>query len=142
LPHMATRAIVTVIFPHMARHQPLHPASQITILARSGDQVKIIWHQTKRQQPLGSLAQQFQKRRVILRSMEDLISPVTTIQEVNTDPSGRCSYGPRRGPDVNLPALRSSIKVESRRSSRLFGAIVVQGVRVELRQTSGHECCR
>jgi len=45
-PDVATAVVVAVITPHVQRHQPLHPATRIAIMARPEHQVKMLGHET------------------------------------------------------------------------------------------------
>jgi hypothetical protein len=47
-PHRVVSAPVPV---HMRRQQPVHPATEITVLVRVENDVKVIWHQTPSENP-------------------------------------------------------------------------------------------
>ncbi len=86
LPAMAAPLVVPMITANVRRHQPLHPAVQVSFFMRSQQQVEIVCHQTKSSQPhrylFMSLPHQVHKRGEVIILMKDIIAAIAQVQDV------------------------------------------------------------
>ena len=51
LPDMAAAFIISMVTANVRRHEPLHPATQVSIFMRPQQQMEMVCHQTKTRQP-------------------------------------------------------------------------------------------
>ena len=83
---MPTRSEVFMVSAHMARHEPLHPFTQVLCFFGRYQQVKMIWYQAIGIQldwiPLGRFQQQFLKSTIILRFMKHLLTAIASVDYV------------------------------------------------------------
>ncbi len=96
LPHMAARAVMPMVAPHVAGQEPLHPAAQVAALARPQHQVKMIGHQRVADDahrdvldPFAGLDHQLQKGGVVVVFVKHLLPTVAAVQDVITVIAGR-----------------------------------------------------
>jgi len=81
LPDMAAAFLVPMITANMRRHEPLHPATEVSTFMRPQQQVEMVYQQTKASQPhrylFVSLPHQVHKRGEVIILMKDVaIAPV------------------------------------------------------------------
>jgi len=83
LPDVTVGAVVPVIAADMSRHQPLHPATQVTVFVRPQQHVKMIGHQAISDQPhrhfFVCLPHQIDEGEEVFLFVKHIIATVTTI---------------------------------------------------------------
>jgi hypothetical protein len=86
LPDVSTCSEVFMVSADMARHEPLHPFTQVLCLFRRNQQVKMIWYQAIGMQPdripLDRDQQQFLKCTIILRFMKHFLTVIASVYYV------------------------------------------------------------
>jgi len=94
LPHMATGPIVAMVPAYMRRQQPLHEPTQVPILPRPEDQMKMIRHQAVGQHPhphpISPLLQELAERCIVLWLVKHLPASIAPVDDVIAD-SPDCS---------------------------------------------------
>ena len=87
--------VVPMITPDVRRHEPLHPAAQVSILMRPQQQMKMVCHQTKPRQPhrhlLVSLQHQVDKRGEVVILVKDVTLAIAPVQDMVNKTASRCS---------------------------------------------------
>ena len=81
-----TPFVVPMITAHLRRHEPLHPATEITIFMRPQQQVKVVCHQTIPSQPhrhfLVSLRHQAHKRGEVIIVVKNIAAAIALVQDI------------------------------------------------------------
>ena len=91
LPDMAGSSVMSMVSSDMRRHQPLHPATQVSVLEWLQNQVEMVGHQTKavdsQWQSFAGFTNQLQKREIVLLFMKDILLSITPINDVIAIPT-------------------------------------------------------
>src|SRR5688572_6283854 len=106
LPHVAGFFMPQVVSNGMGREKPLHPASDVAILSRSHDQVKVVWHQAhgenRQFDALLSLGHQFQELGVVTWLVKHFGLSIRAVEHVivlaGEYAAGRTRHVPQRNP--------------------------------------------
>jgi hypothetical protein len=91
LPHVTAMAVMLQVSPHVRRHQPLHPARQVSIPMGHDNQVKMVPHQAVGYKPhrysQRRLTHRLEEGAVIRRLVENLGPRASSIQHMLKIPS-------------------------------------------------------
>ena len=98
LPDVAAAAVAPAIAVHVGGQQPLHPGVQVVRAARPEDEVEVVGHRTKADEPQGHAgtgqAEQPHEAVVVVGIVEDLRPAVTAVEDVVAVATDRGSRSP------------------------------------------------
>jgi hypothetical protein len=91
LPDVPAASVVPMVTADVRRHEPLHPATEISIFMRPQQQVEMVCHQTISSQPhrnfFVSLPHQTHKRGEVIIFMKNVTATIAPVQDMVNKPT-------------------------------------------------------